>query len=109
MVRPRPLRRRYLALWFWPLCLAGQTPPQLSNILERLDRLEQENRSLTEDIAPLLPTGATFSDDEAIPAFERIWFELISRIKGDPWKLSLRTIEKVQRVKFPTFLQRNTT
>ena len=55
--------------------------------------LEKLNRSLTEDITPLLPTGVTFTDAQAIKAFERIWRELIGRIKGDSWKLSARNIE----------------
>ena len=45
--------------------------------------LEKLNRSLTEDITPLLPAGVNFNDAQAMGAFERIWSELISRIKGN--------------------------
>lgn len=67
--------------------------------------LQKLNKSLTEDIALLLPVGATFTEDEAIRAFENVWFELISRIKGEPWKLSEKAIEAF-RQKRSTFLQR---
>jgi hypothetical protein len=53
MVRPQLPRQRYLVLWLWPLCLSGQTAPELSTILVRLDRLEQENRSQSEEIRAL--------------------------------------------------------
>ena len=53
MVRPRRLRLHHLVLWLWPVCLGGQTAPQLSNILERLDRLERENRALSEEVRAL--------------------------------------------------------
>jgi len=49
----RPHRLCYVALWFWPAGIAGQTAQQLSNILERLDRLEQENRRLTQEVRAL--------------------------------------------------------
>jgi len=32
-------------------------------------------RSLIEDIAPLLPAGVRFNDDNAMHAFERVWKE----------------------------------
>ena len=49
--------------------------------------LEKLTRSLTEDIGPLLPAGIRFNDDDALQAFERVWRDLIARIKGDAWKL----------------------
>ena len=48
--------------------------------------LEKLTRSLTEDIAPLLPPGIVFTDATALAAFERVWFTLIARIDGDQWK-----------------------
>jgi len=45
--------------------------------------LEKLARSLTEDIAPLLPAGVRFNDDDAIDAFGRVWSELVVRLKGD--------------------------
>ncbi len=67
--------------------------------------LEKLNRSLTEDIAPLLPAGITFTEDDAIRAFGKVWFGLISRIKGEPWKRSAETIEKIRKARTPAFLQ----
>jgi predicted nucleotidyltransferase component of viral defense system len=58
--------------------------------------LEKLTRSLTEDIAPLLPAGFQFGDDDAVRAFERVWRELIVRIKGDAWKLTDKAIEELQ-------------
>jgi hypothetical protein len=43
----------YVALSLWPLSLSGQTGQQLSNIMERLDRVERENRSLSEEVRSL--------------------------------------------------------
>ncbi len=56
--------------------------------------LEKLQRSLTEDIAPLLPAGITFTEDDAIVAFSKGWVELISRIAGKPWKLSQGVIDE---------------
>ena len=41
------------ALLLVSLFLQAQTAPQLTNILERLDRLEQENRALSEQVKTL--------------------------------------------------------
>jgi len=49
----RLLRLACVAAWILPLCLKGQSEPQLSNILQRLERLEQENRSLAEEVRTL--------------------------------------------------------
>ena len=67
--------------------------------------LEKLNRSLREDIAPLLPVGIVFTEEDAITAFERIWVKLIGHLKGEPWKLSARVIEDVRRIRDPHFLQ----
>jgi len=68
--------------------------------------LEKLNRSLTEDIAPLLSPGVIFDDGHATTAFGTIWSELISRIKGEPWKLSEKTIEGIRKL-IPTLLQKD--
>ncbi|HWZ44631.1 MAG TPA: nucleotidyl transferase AbiEii/AbiGii toxin family protein [Candidatus Saccharimonadales bacterium] len=68
--------------------------------------LQKLNKSLTEDISLLLPVGITFTEDEAIAAFEKLWFELIVRIKGEPWKLSEKAIEDIRKEKKPTFLHK---
>lgn len=67
--------------------------------------LEKMSRSLTEDIAPLLPVGVSYSDKDAIAAFERVWRDLIVRIKGAPWKLSEKAIEEIRATRIPGFLQ----
>ena len=58
--------------------------------------LEKLRRSLTEDIAPLLPAGVQFTDDDAMDAFNNVWVELVARIKGDPWKLSEKVIDELR-------------
>lgn len=67
--------------------------------------LKKLNRSLTEDIAPLLPPSVIFDDDHAIVAFERVWLDIISRIKGEPWKLSAKNIDRIRK-SIPDFLQK---
>ncbi|MEO8716629.1 MAG: hypothetical protein ABI423_00235 [Burkholderiales bacterium] len=64
-------------------------------------------RSLTEDIAPLLPAGVRFNDGDALDAFGRVWTQVIARIRGEPWKLSGKTIDELRRKKHPALL-RNT-
>ena len=66
--------------------------------------LEKLQKSLTEDIAPLLPAGITFTEDEALVAFGKVWFELIARIAGDPWKLSQEVIDQLRRQRMPNLL-----
>jgi predicted nucleotidyltransferase component of viral defense system len=68
--------------------------------------LEKLTRSLTEDIAPLLPAGIRFNDDDALQAFERVWTELIARIKGDAWKLTDKVIDELREKKFIDLLRR---
>ena len=66
--------------------------------------LKKLNQSLTEDIAPLLPAGVSFTDDDAIAAFGRVWGELIRRIPGDPWKSSQTVIDEIRKAKIPALL-----
>ena len=68
--------------------------------------LEKLTRSLTEDIAPLLPAGVRFNDDDAILAFEHVWTELITRIKGDAWKLTDKALEELRTKKYLGLLSR---
>jgi hypothetical protein len=42
-----------LACCLWPLALAAQTSPEMAAILERLDRLERENRELAKEVQEL--------------------------------------------------------
>ena len=41
------------AVVLWPMFLGAQTQPELARILERIDRLERENRALTEEVRSL--------------------------------------------------------
>jgi predicted nucleotidyltransferase component of viral defense system len=66
--------------------------------------LKKLNQSLTEDIAPLLPAGVSFTDDDAIAAFGRVWGELITRIPGDPWKSSKAIIAEIRKAEIPSLL-----
>jgi predicted nucleotidyltransferase component of viral defense system len=63
--------------------LLEEHPISRANAEERM--LKKLNHSLTEDIVPLLPAGVTFTEDDAIEAFGRVWTGLITRIPGDPW------------------------
>ena len=68
--------------------------------------LEKLTRSLIEDIAPLLRAGVRFNDDDAMQAFERVWMKLITRIKGDAWKLTDKALEELRARKYPGLLSR---
>ncbi len=67
--------------------------------------LEKLTRSLTEDIAPLLPAGVRYDDSDAIKAFERVWRQLIVRIQGDAWKLTDQAIEGLRQTRYPELLR----
>ena len=67
--------------------------------------LEKLRHSLTEDIAPLLPAGVRFDDDDAMLAFKRVWTELIVRIKGDVWKFTDKAIEELRQKNYPELLR----
>jgi predicted nucleotidyltransferase component of viral defense system len=85
------------------LALEGK-PISRANAEQRM--LEKLTRSLTEDIAPLLPPGIHFHEDDAVAAFESIWTTLIARMKGDPWKQTERAIEELRQKKYPSLLYR---
>jgi predicted nucleotidyltransferase component of viral defense system len=68
--------------------------------------LEKLTRSLTEDIGPLLSAGVRFNDDDAIDAFEKVWNELIIKIKGDAWKLTDKAIEELRQKRYPDLLRK---
>jgi hypothetical protein len=65
--------RKFGWLLILPAILAAQTPGQLSSILDRLERLEQENRALAEEVRTLrarldgVPTSAVATDTQAAP------------------------------------------
>ena len=77
-------------------------PISRANAEERM--LKKLNQSLTEDIAPLLPAGVSFTGEDAIAAFGRVWGELIARIPGEPWKSSRAIIEAIRKAKIPALL-----
>jgi len=66
--------------------------------------LQKLNRSLTEDIAPLLPMGVTYTEADAIAAFGKVWVRFIQQLPGDPWKSSGKVIEAIRKAKIPTLL-----
>ncbi len=78
-------------------------PISRANAEQRM--LEKLRRSLTEDIAPLLPAGVDFNDDDAMDAFNNVWTELVARIEGDPWKLSVQVIDELRNGKMPNLLR----
>jgi predicted nucleotidyltransferase component of viral defense system len=67
--------------------------------------LEKLTRSLVEDMTPLLPSGVRFNDVDALQALERIWTELIMRIKGEAWKLTGKAIEELRKKKYPNLFK----
>lgn len=67
---------------------------------------EKLTRSLTEDIAPLLPAGIQFSDDDAVEAFGRVWNALVARLKGDAWKLTDKVVAELRTKGYPALLKR---
>jgi predicted nucleotidyltransferase component of viral defense system len=77
----------------------------ISRAMAEQRMLEKLTRSLTEDIAPLLPAGIRFNDDDAVQAFERVWAELIVRIKGDAWKLTDKAVEELRLKRYPGLLR----
>jgi len=41
------------------------------------------------------PANVRFNDDDAMLTFERVWKELIARIKGDTWKLTDKVLKEL--------------
>jgi predicted nucleotidyltransferase component of viral defense system len=73
-----------------------------ANAEERM--LQKLTRSLTEDVAPLLPPGVRFDDTDAVKAFGRVWGELVSRLSGESWKSSHSVIETIRKTTIPDLL-----
>jgi predicted nucleotidyltransferase component of viral defense system len=92
---------RVIACFQHYLALEGH-PISRANAEERM--LKKLNQSVTEDIAPLLPAGVSFTDDSAIAAFGTIWGELIARIPGESWKSTKAVIDAVRKAKYPMLL-----
>ena len=68
--------------------------------------LEKLTHNLIEDIAPLLPAGIRFNEVDAIHAFELVWMELITRIKGDAWKVTAKALEELRAKGYADLLTR---
>jgi len=66
--------------------------------------LEKLRGSLVEDVEPLLPVGICFDEAEALLAFEMVWRELISKIPGEPWKLTEEVLVKFRSGRYPNLL-----
>lgn len=77
----------------------------ISRAIAEQRMLEKLGRSLTEDIAPLLPADIQFNDNDAIDAFGNVWRVLIVQIKGEPWKLSGQVIDELRKNKIPGLLR----
>jgi predicted nucleotidyltransferase component of viral defense system len=68
--------------------------------------LEKLTRSLTEDVVPLLPAGIRFNEEDALKAFELVWYELISHLKGDAWKSTGKVLDEIRAKRYPGLLIR---
>lgn len=89
---------KLIACFHHYLALEGKS---ISRAIAEQRMLEKLPRSLTEDVAPLLPAGVRFNDDDAIEAFEKVWTELIMLIKGDAWKLTDTVIKELRATRYP--------
>lgn len=78
----------------------------ISRAMAEQRMLEKLTRSLTEDVAPLLPAGVSFDTPEAVRAFEQVWTELIARISGEPWKGRDMAVEELRGTRYPGLLMR---
>jgi predicted nucleotidyltransferase component of viral defense system len=79
------------------------TPISRANAEERM--LGKLTRSLTEDIAPLLAPGTVYGEAEALDAFGRVWFDLVARMKGEPWIKSIAVIQEFRATSLPELLR----
>ena len=79
------------------------TPIHRAAAEERM--LRKLERSLTEDVEPLLPVGVHFDESESLSAFASVWNEFIVRSQGDAWKLSEKVIDNLRKKRFPDLLR----
>lgn len=78
------------------------TPISRANAEERM--LGKLTRSLTEDTARLLAPGTVYGEAEALDAFGRVWFDLVARMKGEPWIKSAAVINEFRATSLPGLL-----
>lgn len=80
-------------------CFEHYLSLQELSIIKSMDEqhmLEKLKKSLSEDVQPLLLTGIIYTDNDAIKAFNKVWFRLIQLIDGESWKGTEEVIEKLQ-------------
>ena len=70
--------------------------------------LQKLDRSLTEDIQPLLPVGIYFTKEDASRAFEAVWKQLVVHLNGDEWKLTEKVIAELRKTRLPDLLRERT-
>jgi hypothetical protein len=68
--------------------------------------LQKLEYSLVEDIAPMLPTGVHYDESDAVEGFNDIWARLVTKLKGEPWKLSDKAVAELRSKRFPGLLQK---
>jgi predicted nucleotidyltransferase component of viral defense system len=83
------------------LKLGGQ---QITRAMAEQRMLQKLTASLTEDIAPLLPTGVRYGESEAVQAFNGIWTRLVTKLSGKPWKSSDEAIAELRLKRVPGLL-----
>lgn len=81
---------------------------------QAINRAEAEKRmllklqkSLIEDISPLLPSSENYSEDKAIEAFGKIWYTLVVNLPGPAWKLTEENVQALRAQRFPGLLKKN--
>jgi len=80
----------------------SKTP--ISRAVAEQRMLTKLQHSLTEDVGPLLPAGVTFSEAQALEAFEQVWKELIVKIQGNPWRLTEQALGQLRGSGWPDLL-----
>jgi predicted nucleotidyltransferase component of viral defense system len=83
------------------LKLEGQ---DISRAVAEQRMLQKLAYSLTEDIAPMLPTGVRYGESDAIEGFNGIWTRLVTKLKGQPWKSSAEAVAELRLKRFPALL-----
>lgn len=94
-------RAKLLSSFEHYLAIEGQS---ITKAVAEQRMLEKLSHSLTEDIALLLPADVTFSDDQALKAYERVWSELVTRLPGSSWKSTGKMVAALRKAKFPELL-----
>ena len=53
----------------------------------------------------MLPTGVPYEESDAVEGFNGIWRRLVTKLKGEPWKLTGEAIAELRLKRFPELLQ----